>query len=44
MYVGGLREAQTAVLVVSLPLITLWLGGVALSKSLQRDERALEKI
>lgn len=44
MYVGGLREAQTAVLVVSLPLlITLWLGALALGKSLQRDEAALEK-
>jgi len=42
MYVGGIREAQTAVLVVSLPLlVTLWLAAIALVKSLQQDQRGL---
>jgi BCCT family betaine/carnitine transporter len=40
MYIGGLRVAQTAVLVVSLPiLLTSILSAVALVKSLQRDHR-----
>jgi BCCT family betaine/carnitine transporter len=44
MYVGGIREAQTAVLVVSLPLLfTLWLAAVALVKSLQQDQANLRK-
>ncbi|WP_439101242.1 BCCT family transporter [Congregibacter sp.] len=44
MYIGGIREAQTAVLVVSLPLLfTLWLSGVALLKSLERDSLELRK-
>ena len=41
MYVGGIREAQTAVLVVSLPLLfTLWLAAFALVKALHRDHEA----
>ena len=36
MYAGGVREAQTATLVVSLPLtFTFWLTGIALLKSLR---------
>jgi BCCT family betaine/carnitine transporter len=38
MYAGGVREAQTATLVVSLPLtFTFWLTGIALLKSLRAD-------
>lgn len=44
MYVGGIREAQTAVLVVSLPLLfTLWLSAVALVKALGQDADELRK-
>jgi BCCT family betaine/carnitine transporter len=40
MYAGGIREAQTAVLVVSLPLVlTLWPAGYGLLKSLQADRQ-----
>ncbi len=40
MYAGGIREAQTAVLVVSLPLvITLWPAGYGLLRSLQADRQ-----
>ena len=40
MYAGGIREAQTAVLVVSLPLVlTLWPAGYGLLKSLQVDHQ-----
>ena len=40
MYAGGIREAQTAVLVVSLPLVlTLWPAGYGLLKSLQVDRQ-----
>lgn len=45
MYVGGIKEAQTAVLVVSLPLLfTLWLSAIALAKSLGQDAGGLKKI
>ncbi|MDA8946339.1 BCCT family transporter [Luminiphilus sp.] len=38
MYAGGLKEAQTITLVVSLPLVfTFWLSGISLLKSLQED-------
>jgi len=38
MFAGGIREAQTAVLVVSLPLVlTFWLAGTGLLKSLHAD-------
>lgn len=38
MYAGGIREAQTATLVVSLPLtFTFWLSGWGLLKSLHAD-------
>ena len=41
MYAGGIREAQTAVLVVSLPLVlTLWPAGYGLLKSLQADRQS----
>jgi len=38
IYAGGIREAQTAVLVVSLPLVaTLWLAAIGLLRSLRED-------
>jgi BCCT family betaine/carnitine transporter len=38
MYAGGIKEAQTATLVVSLPLtFTFWLSGWGLLKSLRED-------
>jgi len=38
IYAGGIREAQTAVLVVSLPLVaTLWLAAIGLLRSLNED-------
>ena len=38
MYAGGIKEAQTATLVVSLPLtFTFWISGAALLKSLHED-------
>ena len=38
MYAGGYREAQTATIVVSLPLtLTFWLTGISLLKSLRAD-------
>jgi len=38
MYAGGLKTAQTVVLVVSLPLVfTFWLSGISLLKSLKED-------
>jgi len=38
MYAGGLKEAQTVVLVVSLPLVfTFWLSGISLLRSLKED-------
>ena len=38
MYAGGLKTAQTVVLVVSLPLVfTFWLSGISLFKSLKED-------
>ena len=41
MYAGGIKEAQTATLVVSLPLtFTFWLSGWALLKSLHEDHPA----
>ena len=40
MYAGGLKEAQTVVLVVSLPLVfTFWLSGISLLRSLSEDAR-----
>ena len=39
MNAGGIREAQTATLVVSLPLtLTFWISGVGLMKSLHADQ------
>ena len=44
MYAGGIREAQTAVLVVSLPLlVTLWMSAVGLFRSLQEDRDRVQK-
>ncbi len=41
IYAGGIREAQTAVLVVSLPLVaTLWLAAIGLLRSLSEDHPA----
>ena len=38
MYAGGLKTAQTVVLVVSLPLVfTFWLSGISLLRSLKED-------
>mgnify|MGYP002020667682 FL=1 len=42
MYAGGLKTAQTVVLVVSLPLVlTFWLSGISLFKSLKEDHDAV---
>ena len=39
MYAGGIKEAQTTTLVVSLPLVvTLWLSGIGLIMSLRADD------
>jgi BCCT family betaine/carnitine transporter len=44
MFVGGMKEAQTAVLIVSLPLcLTLWLAGFGLLKSLQATAQRVQK-
>jgi BCCT family betaine/carnitine transporter len=43
MYIGGIKVAQTSVLVASLPiLLTGVLSTIALIKSLQRDHSAQE--
>lgn len=43
MYAGGLKTAQTVVLVVSLPLVfTFWLSGISLLRSLKEDHGGVQ--